>query len=185
MNKKILGIVAGVAASASAAAAVAASGAPDDAAADAHDSLAVLRAAAGPSDALPLSIRSGSLSPEISSPEDARFLGSFDGSDWFVAPGKEPGRVCILQDDKANESSGGVCSTTESIATTGLALGSRSPSGGVSVALLRPDGYTDLTASGAEKQGQGRNVAFAVVDGAAKLTLSGQNETPFSLSVDG
>lgn len=163
--------------------AVVAMGAGEEPAPAAQSLLAVLREPASETESLPDNLASGSLSGEISGRSDARLLGAFDGSDWYVAPGREKGSICLLQDDKANKASGGVCTSTKSV-KTGLALSGTSPAGGESVAILAPDGYsTDGDAPKADKKARGRNAVFLTVSEPTTVKITGTNKAPISLSL--
>jgi hypothetical protein len=142
--------------------------------------LAVLRAAPRPADVLPASLARG-FANEIVLPAGGRLLGSFDGSDWYLAPGRDH-YVCILQADNVNQTTGGVCSPADAL-DRGMTLVGASPKGGLDVAMLMPDGYTSVSAASALASASGPNVQFLRLDRSTEVRMTGSDVPPVITTV--
>lgn len=100
------------------------------------------------SDTLDRKLLGGPFAAEVKDASAARYVGSFEGSDYYLVPARRR-RLCVVDRDNLNGTTGGNCADRPR-PPIGYWLGSLTPDGNRKVVTIIPDGYTKVMISGGQ-----------------------------------
>lgn len=146
--------------------------------------LSVLERRRQPRDTLDPKFLSGPFGAEVRDPSSARYVGAFEGSDYYLAPARHR-RLCIFDRDSETSTAGGNCADRSS-PSRGFWLGSLTADGNRKVVVVVPDRYTKVVIVGSRplQQSPVRNNTLYLLlrpTRRTRVVVSGPSRSPITL----